>query len=49
MAGIRTAYTPPLSLWKLVEQHVEAHEQDELKDMLGWSLVEQSLELHAEV
>ncbi|RUS82618.1 hypothetical protein EGW08_009611 [Elysia chlorotica] len=49
MAGLRAAYTPPLSLWKLVEQHVELHEQDELKDMLGCSLVEQSLELHAEI
>ncbi|GFN90775.1 coiled-coil domain-containing protein 24-like [Plakobranchus ocellatus] len=49
MAGMRTAYTQPLSLWRLVEQHVDPHEQDELKDMLGISLVEQSLELHDEI
>ncbi|GFS15184.1 coiled-coil domain-containing protein 24-like [Elysia marginata] len=49
MAALRTAYTAPLSLWRLVEQHVQPYEQDELKDMLGCSLVEQSLELHAEI
>lgn len=43
------AYCPPLSLWHLVEQHVPFHEQDEIKNMLGDSLVELSLELHDEV
>ncbi|BFY99894.1 hypothetical protein BsWGS_02934 [Bradybaena similaris] len=43
------AYTPPLSLWHLVEQHVPQHEHEEIKSMLGASLVEQSQELHGEV
>ena len=43
------AYEPPLSLWKLVEQHVPDHEREEIKSMLGESIVDQSLELHDEV
>ncbi|XP_052090527.1 uncharacterized protein LOC127727125 [Mytilus californianus] len=43
------AYEPPLSLWSLVEQHVSPYEQTEIKNMLGESLVDQSLELHAEI
>ena len=43
------AYEPPLSLWKLVEQHVPDHELGEIKNMLGESIVDQSLELHDEV
>ncbi|CAH1774305.1 unnamed protein product [Owenia fusiformis] len=43
------AYSPPLSLWALVKQHVPPYEQEEVKSMLGESLVEQSLELHEEV
>ncbi|XP_059151742.1 coiled-coil domain-containing protein 24-like [Physella acuta] len=43
------AYTKPLSLWQLVEQNVQVHERDEIKEMLGSSLVEQSLELHQEI
>ncbi len=42
-------YEPPISLWSLVENHVAAHEREEIKNMLGASLVEQSLELHQEV
>ena len=43
------AYEPPLSLWKLVEQHVPYHEREEIKSILGESVVDQSLELHEEV
>lgn len=43
------AYQPPLSLWKLVQQHVPEHEREEIKSMLGESLIDQSLELHEEV
>ena len=43
------AYEPPLSLWKLVEQYVPYHEREEIKNMLGESIVDQSLELHEEV
>ena len=43
------AYEPPLSLWSLVEQHISPYEQMEIKNMLGESLVDQSIELHAEV
>lgn len=39
----------PLSLWKLVEQHVPGPEQWEVKNMLGENLVDESLQLHAEV
>ncbi|KAJ8306152.1 hypothetical protein KUTeg_016697 [Tegillarca granosa] len=43
------AYEPPLSLWNLVMQYVPEHEQEEIKNMLGESLVDQSLELHSEI
>lgn len=43
------AYMPPLSLWRLVEQHVPPNEQDEIKSMLGESIVDQTLELHNEI
>lgn len=43
------AYEPPISLWSLVENHVHPHEREEVRNMLGASLVEQSLELHDEV
>ena len=43
------AYEPPVSLWSLVVQYAPGHEQDEMKNILGESLVEQSLELHQEV
>lgn len=43
------AYEPPLSLWKLVEQHVPYHEREEIKSILGESVVDQSLELHEEI
>ncbi|KAK7483462.1 hypothetical protein BaRGS_00025261 [Batillaria attramentaria] len=43
------AYTPPLSLWQLVEQHVSPSEQEEIKSMLGASLVDQTLELRNEI
>lgn len=43
------AYEPPVSLWGIVVQNVPGHEQEEMKNVLGESLVEQSLELHQEV
>jgi len=43
------AYQPPISLWKLVEQYVPVHEREEVKSMLGESLIDQSMELHEEV
>ena len=43
------AYEAPVSLWAVVQTYVPAHELEEVKNILGESLVEQSLELHAEV
>ena len=43
------AYEPPQSLWKLVEENVSAGEREEIRDILGMTLVEQSLELQSEV
>ncbi|XP_071511316.1 coiled-coil domain-containing protein 24-like [Diadema antillarum] len=43
------AYEKPLSLWKLVEEVVSTEERPDIRDILGISLVEQSLELHEEV
>jgi len=43
------AYSPPPSLWKLVEQYVCPQQNEEVKCLLGLSLVEQSLDLHGEV
>lgn len=43
------AYIPPLSLWQLVEQNVSPSEQNEIKNMLGESLIDTTLELHQEV
>lgn len=42
-------YEPPAALWELVEKNVPLHEREEIRKMLGESLVEQSLELHQEV
>ena len=42
-------YEPPIALWELVENYVPPHERQEIRKMLGESLVEQSLELHQEV
>lgn len=42
-------YAPPLSLWRLVEQHVDEYERDEVKSMLGNGIVEETLELHDEL
>ena len=44
-----SGYEPPISLWQIVEQYVPPHEHEEIKNMLGESLVDQSLELHNEV
>lgn len=43
------AYEPPVSLCNIVEQHIPIHEHEEIKGMLGESLVDQSLELRTEV
>ena len=43
------AYEAPISLWKLVQQYVPEHEREEIKSMLGESLIDQSSELHEEV
>lgn len=43
------AYRPPISLWEIVKQHVPVHEREEIKNMLGESLIDQSMELHDEV
>ncbi|KAK6180038.1 hypothetical protein SNE40_012259 [Patella caerulea] len=43
------AYNPPSSLWRLIEEHISPHETQEIRSMLGESLIEQSLELHQEV
>lgn len=42
-------YSPPLCLWKLVEQHVPSHEREEIKSMLGVCTVEETLDLHNEI
>ncbi|KAK2186366.1 hypothetical protein NP493_203g03005 [Ridgeia piscesae] len=42
-------YKPPTSIWSLVETYVPEHERVEVKNVLGESLVDQSLELHEEV
>lgn len=42
-------YTPPLSLWELVEQNITTHERDEIKSMLGVAMVEETVELHEEL
>ena len=47
--GSMEAYEKPLSLWRLVEEMVAPGERPDIKDILGISLVEQSLELHEEV
>lgn len=44
-----SAYEPPESLWRLVEENVSLEEKEEVREILGDSLVDQSLELHAEV
>ena len=42
-------YEPPPSLWALVESYVSEHEREEIRTVLGESLIEQSQELHQEV
>ncbi|XP_067928818.1 coiled-coil domain-containing protein 24-like isoform X2 [Watersipora subatra] len=42
-------YNPPLSLWRLVEQHVSVNERDEIKNMLGGGVVDETQELHDEL
>ncbi|XP_014665804.1 PREDICTED: uncharacterized protein LOC106807847 isoform X2 [Priapulus caudatus] len=42
-------YTPTSSLWKSLEAVFSPSEQQEIKQLLGESLVEQTLELHYEV
>ncbi|XP_071799899.1 uncharacterized protein [Asterias amurensis] len=46
---VMEAYTPPEALWRLVEENVAPGEQQEIRDILGNSMVEQSLELRNEV
>ncbi|ESP03339.1 hypothetical protein LOTGIDRAFT_237762 [Lottia gigantea] len=43
------AYDPPESLWRLIEDHISPHENEEIRRMLGESLIEQSIDLHQEV
>ncbi|XP_062600729.1 sodium-dependent lysophosphatidylcholine symporter 1-like [Saccostrea cucullata] len=43
------AYEPPISLWSIVEQYIPVHEHEEIKGMLGESLIDQSLELRNEI
>ncbi|XP_038049620.1 coiled-coil domain-containing protein 24-like [Patiria miniata] len=43
------AYAPPDCLWRLVEENVAPGERQEIRDVLGNSMVDQSLELHTEV
>jgi hypothetical protein len=42
-------YQPSISVWKLIQANVPEFEQDEMKSLLGESLIEQSLDLHEEV
>ena len=42
-------YEQPTPVWKLIKEHVPEFEQDEVKSILGESLVEQSMDLHNEV
>ena len=44
-----SGFEPPESLWGLVVNIVPESEREEVKKMMGESLVEQSLELHDEV
>nr|XP_054764779.1 coiled-coil domain-containing protein 24-like [Lytechinus pictus] len=48
-ANMMEAYEKPLSLWRLVEELVSPGERPDIRDILGSSLIEQSLELHEEV
>ncbi|XP_052256460.1 uncharacterized protein LOC127861822 [Dreissena polymorpha] len=43
------AYQPPISLWQLVQQYTPQHEREEIKNMMGESLIDQSIELHEEI
>jgi len=45
----QSVYVPPVFLWSLVEAQTASHEVETVKDLLGGSLVEQSIELHQEV
>lgn len=42
-------YYAPQSVWELIEERVPEHEREEIKRMLGYSKVEESLDLHKEV
>ncbi|CAD5113513.1 DgyrCDS2673 [Dimorphilus gyrociliatus] len=42
-------YQPPQSVWKLIEERVPEFEREEIKRMLGFSKVEESLDLQREV
>ena len=43
------AYEAPQSLWKLVEENVSPGEREEIREILGVTLVEESLDLQNEV
>ena len=47
--GDFSSYTLPRSLWQLVEGFVPPDEINEVKLILGESIVDQGLELHEEV
>ena len=49
MAGNGEPYDPPTSLWSMIVSQIPDHEIEEVKNLLGESLIEQSLELHEEV
>nr|XP_033773070.1 coiled-coil domain-containing protein 24 isoform X1 [Geotrypetes seraphini]XP_033773071.1 coiled-coil domain-containing protein 24 isoform X1 [Geotrypetes seraphini] len=48
-SGFGEVFEPPLSLWKLVEEHVPASERLEIRKILGEHAIDLSLELHREV
>ncbi|XP_030061215.1 coiled-coil domain-containing protein 24 [Microcaecilia unicolor] len=48
-SGFGEAFEPPLSLWKVVEEHVPASERPEIRKILGEHTIDLSLELHREV
>ena len=42
-------FMPQLSTWDLIVQYCPQNEVDEVKELLGSSLVEQAVDLHGEV